>query len=270
MSLKSPRDDRGLFVILGFSSKKPLGREFYHMAMGICRLCNMHRKLIKAHIIPRSFWNITSKPLAIFSDDGKLRPQKSPDGVYDEEILCEECDNKLGLLDEYTLANLVRNSNKRLVYNNSKPLMEYANLDVFKVHCFILSVAWRASISTHIYYDEIRLGPYQEFFRQAFANPFSGSLCTDVYVAEFDTDVLPYLRPRSLRVGDVNMIVIYANRFKFFVKTDKRNFAAPVDPTELRTGKPIYSNVEIWANSLEKKFADEILYSNPRPKFWKK
>jgi hypothetical protein len=238
------------------------------MPIGICKLCRVDKQLIKAHIVPRSFWSGSTKPLAIFSDDQELQPQKSLIGIYDENILCETCDNELGRLDEYALLNLVRASSVKKVFRHSGIMFEYSNLNAYKIYCFIMSVAWRASVSNNKYYGEICLGPYEAEFRNEFMQAPMGSINFEVYISEFDTSVLPYLQPKSVRVDNINMIVVYANRFKILIKTDKRKFATPPKPVNLQCGNSIYSTIENWATSLERKTADRILHSNPRPKFW--
>ncbi len=62
----------------------------------ICKLCDKEKKLIRAHIIPESFYSKGHKKL--YADD-LIYEKKMPKGLYDTEILCGECDNKIGKLD---------------------------------------------------------------------------------------------------------------------------------------------------------------------------
>lgn len=76
-----------------------------------CQYCGEDKKLIKAHIIPESFF----KPLR--ADNGDVPylmtdlqgefPKKSPIGVYDKTILCRDCEDQFAQWDEYGFKTLV-------------------------------------------------------------------------------------------------------------------------------------------------------------------
>jgi hypothetical protein len=265
MNLKSPRDDRGLFVMIISSIEIRIN---FYMAFGICKLCGQSKNLIDAHIIPASFWSVGSKPLAMFSDINGAKPRKSPIGIYDSNILCDNCDNELGKLDQYALENLIRKPGTAN-FSFDGVTKKYTPIDVGKIHNFILSVAWRASKSKHDFYAEIGLGPYEDKFGDAFKLLNASSLRFDIFIAEFDTSVLPYLQPKSVKVDNVNGVLLYLGRFKIFVKTDQRTLHNTLGSHLLQEGNKIISSVESWAKSREKQMADRILQKNPRPKFWK-
>ncbi len=238
------------------------------MSLGLCKLCGQSKNLINAHIIPASFWDVGKKPLAVFSDAVGSKPRKSPIGIYDSNILCDNCDNELGKLDQYALENLIRKSGT-IDFGFDGVAKNYAPIDVSKIYSFILSVAWRASKSKHDFYAEIVLGPYEDKFGDAFKLPHTNSLKFEIFIAEFDTSVLPYLQPKSVRVDNVNGVLLYLGRFKIFIKTDRRYLYNTIGSLLFQDGNKIMSSVESWATSREKQMADRILQKNPRPKFWK-
>jgi hypothetical protein len=238
------------------------------MAIGICKLCGQSKNLINAHIIPASFWSVGSKPLAMFSDINGAKPRKSPIGIYDSNILCDDCDNELGKLDQYALENLIRKPGTTN-FSFDGVTKKYTPIDVGKIYNFILSVAWRASKSKHDFYAEIVLGPYEDKFGDAFNLLNTSSLKFEIFIAEFDTNVLPYLQPKSVKVDNVNGVLLYLGRFKIFVKTDQRTLHNTLGSFLLQDGNKITSGVESWVTSPEKQMADRILQKNPRPKFWK-
>jgi len=128
----------------------------------ICRLCKKDKKLIKAHIFPAFFY----KNFHLYTPDikGQGRIHKVvisgnnihyskkglPEGLYDPNILCKECDN-------YFNEEFENYANKILFYNsNSKnphqtdigaELVTFSNIDYTKFKLFMLSIFWRASIS---------------------------------------------------------------------------------------------------------------------------
>ena len=239
------------------------------MKIGVCQLCGNQQKLIKAHIVPKSFWNFGSGPIAIFSSDEDTRPQKSPIGVYDEDILCDGCDNELGELDQYVLLNLIRADGNLVVDEEDLKCLQYQGVDTNSLKKFIASVAWRASKSKHEYFSRVNLGPYEDIFLSSFKVGANSQLQTDIFVTEFDKKDVPFLSPESIRIDEVNMLRIPANRFVFYIKVDKRKSPHDMEEFAVADNKPILSIVQNWNDSREKQLVLKIIKRNQRPNFWK-
>ncbi len=239
------------------------------MATGICQLCENRRNLVRAHVVPRSFWNFGSEPLAIFSSDENSRPQKSQIGVYDERILCADCDSEFGRFDEYVLLNLVRTAGVVNVDEAGIKCVQYQGIDVKVLQKFAISVAWRASKSKHEYFRNVNLGPYENIFFDLLKSDARSSIQFDIFVTEFDKRDAPFISPTSVRFGQVNMLRIPANRFVFYVKVDQRQ--TPEEPRicAVRDNDPVLSIVQSWDDSSEKKLVLKMIARKNRPKFWK-
>jgi hypothetical protein len=72
--------------------------------MAKCRLCGHNEKLIKAHIIPEAFFREArgeDKSPGLLFDDPDIFPKKSPSGVYNQEILCDQCESRFQLVDDH-------------------------------------------------------------------------------------------------------------------------------------------------------------------------
>jgi hypothetical protein len=74
--------------------------------IGVCRLCDQTKRLIKAHIIPRKFFEgikDTEKYAVQINANKALKESGTfyQAGVYDTEILCEECERRFSDLDGY-------------------------------------------------------------------------------------------------------------------------------------------------------------------------
>src|ERR1700694_5389785 len=72
--------------------------------MSICKLCRKDKRLIRAHIIPESLYaslRSDSKVPRIYSNEEGIHPKRVRTGIYDSEILCAECDNTIGVWDNY-------------------------------------------------------------------------------------------------------------------------------------------------------------------------
>ncbi|MDZ7741060.1 MAG: hypothetical protein U5Q03_04740 [Bacteroidota bacterium] len=90
-----------------------------------------------------------------------------PNGFYDSNILCEECDNKiLGNLESYSSIVLGEESGNQDLYptyekkiNQIKSeIFTFRKCKLFKIQTFLLSIIWRASISRQKIFDSVSLG----------------------------------------------------------------------------------------------------------------
>jgi hypothetical protein len=76
-----------------------------------CRLCNLKRRLVKSHIIPKAFfrelWNTNDTP-RIFSGADNTPHRRSPIGVYDSTILCRPCEATFNAVDGYGITVLLK------------------------------------------------------------------------------------------------------------------------------------------------------------------
>jgi hypothetical protein len=78
------------------------------MAFGACKFCGEERELVDAHIIPKSFYDFRARqgPHYIFSAKLNHGPKKAPVGIYDDHLLCRECEGKFAYLDTYAAQKL--------------------------------------------------------------------------------------------------------------------------------------------------------------------
>ena len=130
---------------------------------GICKYCNQYKKLCKAHIIPKAFYNIEETPYIGLSKNGIVDCKYSQNGLKDDNILCSECDAILGNYDKYgaeilknkACKNLIaENKNNERLYKLTKDAFDYT-----KLRKFFISVVWRASISKLC---NVSLGKYED------------------------------------------------------------------------------------------------------------
>ena len=135
------------------------------MKTGKCKLCGNDAKLVKCHIVPEALFkyvNDSQIPAKLIANKPEFYPQKSPIGVYDDELVCGECENKFfGDADNYAI-RLCCDQLSQLTQNNTK----YHNgQKIFEVECnykslkmFFISLLWRASASTHVFYSRVNIG----------------------------------------------------------------------------------------------------------------
>lgn len=87
---------------------------------------------------------------------------------YEDNILCKKCDNKIiGKLESYVAQLFYKIPPK---YKNFKKpdgleFTQFYNLDYKKFKLFLLSLLWRASISSRDFFKNVSLGPYGDKIR---------------------------------------------------------------------------------------------------------
>jgi len=145
----------------------------------ICQLCKKERKLIRqSHIIPDFMYKglFNDKHfIAKFNLTGKCDTKLYPNGYYDSDILCENCDNILiGRLESYAKIVLFGGKRKRSNFHEieqevdiwSNKMLHVRNVDYKRFKLFLLSVLWKASISKQDIFKHVELGCHEEIIRK--------------------------------------------------------------------------------------------------------
>lgn len=133
-----------------------------------CLLCLRDRKLVKSHVIPEAFWrvmrdDVEGAPWLISGAEG-VHAQRSHIGVYDQGILCDECEPKFGDLDAYGIRILLQDFGREFtpiidtVFPARVAGYESTTVDQDRLLRFLVSVLWRASVSTQPFYQRVSLG----------------------------------------------------------------------------------------------------------------
>lgn len=93
-----------------------------------------------------------------------------PTGIYEGGILCNQCDNEvLGKLESYAAKVLYRNSELQFTVEEEEKIVNlmFKGIDYTKFKLFLISLLWRASISSQKMFSGINLGPmYEEMARK--------------------------------------------------------------------------------------------------------
>jgi len=129
-----------------------------------CNGCGNFCKLVKSHIVPESFAVLFNRPRrAALIIDTEHHPRKSQRGIYDF-ILCDTCEQALSIPDDYAQKMLIQRASEFTpIFDGNELVAEkLADYDYKLLHRFAISVLWRASISSHDFYNSVNLGPHQE------------------------------------------------------------------------------------------------------------
>ena len=114
-----------------------------------CKLCGEERPLIDAHIIPASFFRdaqLGPEVLQVLSNDPREYPRRAPQGVYDQELVCESCERKFGPWDGYAAELLINRRDtafRRLVIKGQIPPAQVVDpYDFEPLRMFVISLLW--------------------------------------------------------------------------------------------------------------------------------
>jgi hypothetical protein len=135
-----------------------------------CQLCRQDIPLIDAHIIPRPFFRPegpSGAPKFLSNTDGSY-PKRAPIGIYDPGILCAKCDGRIGRWDEYGVELFIQS------LDAFTPVIEHGDLVAFqrdtfdysRLRLFVLSVLWRAHLSSHEMFRRVDLGERADRLRE--------------------------------------------------------------------------------------------------------
>jgi hypothetical protein len=187
--------------------------------------------LINAHIIPRGFARDIkgNHPHNLKISVNKVHPTQH--GVYDPGILCEDCDGKLGKLDDYGLEVCRRFPHEHIKTGDGG--FEMRNVDGDKFATFILAVLWRASITTRVEFRKVSLGPFENeaceviFGAKPVGKMPAYQLLTARYTAfgKFNP-AGNYTSPAPLRIEGANGWAFALNGFRIMAKIDRRPLPA--------------------------------------------
>ena len=109
--------------------------------------------------------------LITYSINQKYDKKHFSSGIYESNILCRECDNEIiGKIETYAANALYYNNfsvDKKIkcktkIHPNGTEIRIVTNIDYNKFKLFLLSILWRASISSHPFFNEITLSKEHE------------------------------------------------------------------------------------------------------------
>ena len=131
--------------------------------IGTCKFCGKETKLIKSHVIPKCFYGIKKNGgLTQFDVKNITIDLTHHQNGYKEYLLCAECDNKLGELDNYAyniLYNVIPQQKLELTEEfYHQHLLKFPLFNFYKLRHFFISLIWRKSVSNM---DPKHLGLYE-------------------------------------------------------------------------------------------------------------
>jgi hypothetical protein len=231
-----------------------------------CKLCTNEAALIKAHVIPRSFWEIDAAqpaPRMVANIEGVF-PKRIPIGVYDQTIVCEPCERSFSDYDSYAAQLFLHRFNEfEEVRDSNRRLTGYVlgNVDYRLLKLFAIAVLWRASVSSHSFFSRVRLGPFEENAREMLLQRDPGDATTFATLfSVWDDGTEPlWMDPIAERWDGVRSYRFYLGRFVTYVKVDSRPLPEQLAKAALTPEGPLHVVSRQLAASKDFRVAQHIL-----------
>jgi hypothetical protein len=192
-------------------------------------------------------------------DDKKLGKEFKQAGVSDKTLLCESCERLFSPYDAHGFKAIIDTLNSKQVYHDTSgnPLAYIAttaDYNLFKM--FVLSVLWRASVSSLEFFEGIKLGVHEERIRKMLQNNDAGSendypvLCFHQTGHKYPSTVLP---PFQQRTGDgINLCRLYLPfNVMFVIKVDSRPLSKDLFSWVVKPNSQILFNLFPYFGSYE-------------------
>jgi hypothetical protein len=190
-------------------------------------------KTIKAHLLPQVFCKevkVGTSFASMVNDSGSFSLTQS--GVFDKNILCKECDGKLGKNEKYA-AEAFRLIRQKSVGNyNGTALL--ANQDKEKILRFVAGILWKYSI-TQKEYGRIDLFGFQEdvkriAYEEIEIPTWFDALLFRLKIHPNDDGVFAYRAPLPDKLDRVRIYRFMVGGILFFVKVHNKKMRN--DPTQ--------------------------------------
>jgi hypothetical protein len=162
-------------------------------------------------------------------------PKRAPIGVYDEGILCDECERKFGQVDSYAAEVLISKFGElfKPVANADNLALQAQGINQDLLLRFLVATLWRASVSTHPFYKRVQLGKHEAEAKTAtdlscpVPRTFAAVLSAWPALAD---DSLEYglMDPFAEKWDGVNAYRVYLGRVVSYVKVDRRPLLSPL------------------------------------------
>lgn len=140
-------------------------RTTYGERDGQCRLCHTETRLCRSHILPEFCYSdlYDEKGRAIITGADLNDARHVQKGIR-EFLLCGQCEQLFGRWERRFKAQW----HDRLAVDQQdmdRGVKAFNDLDYEQLKLFLLSVFWRAGVSTAEGFEAVRLGPYQDELR---------------------------------------------------------------------------------------------------------
>lgn len=141
----------------------------------ICKLCDKDKELKKSHIIPEFVYK------QLYDEKGRFhvlstleqRPRPLEQKGIREKLLCNECEQQLSIYEKYAREIIL--GGESFIVRQHGNLLHLSDINYHKFKLFLLSILWRSSISSHIMFSRVNLGPHEKIIKELIKNNNPGT-----------------------------------------------------------------------------------------------
>lgn len=195
----------------------------------VCKLCLRARPLVEAHIIPRAFYRdmmVDETPVALFSTTAGVMPKRAPTGIYDSHMVCQECEARFNPWDTAGVEFMRRSLTEFDVTHTTDRFRACVprSFDYPRVKLFFMSLLWRAHATTHEFFGDVALGPFEAPLRSMILSSDPGRQEDFGVVAlRYEGEPGPFIEsPRRLPRGESNGYLFHFGRHDITIYVDRR------------------------------------------------
>ena len=213
-----------------------------------CKLTGETGPSVKAHIIPKSFYEIPPQsdgPCKLMTNASGVRPKKMPIGIYDDTMVTRNGEEIFGNWDDYACKLLLNDFDQfdQICKDSRVIAWRKKEYDYSFLKLFALSVLWRTHASTQHSFSNVDLGPHEPEIRDML-------LCGDPRGEEDYSVILSrwidgdfgtvIMDPFSERYDGANYYRIYCGRYILYIKVDKKKTTAKFNDIQLAPDRDLY------------------------------
>jgi len=264
--MKAPNPGIAPSTLRASVNAKAVRRHSLDEAMAICQLCRLEKKLIKAHIVPQSLYELMREegaPITIYPTAEGDFPKRAPAGIYDSAILCAVCDGRIGRWDDAAqrllLASLDIYGKPEEIFRRG--LFEITDFDYASLKLFFVSLLWRAHLTRHEFFEKVSLGSWAEVARDMIFSERPGSSEEfSVILARYDHPLAVAMQnPQRIRFYGLNFYRFRLGQFIALIKVDSREVMPDISGFCITQGQPIVVRVVDFIESEEFRLSAEAI-----------
>lgn len=140
-----------------------------------CKLCGTVAKLCKSHIVPefayQSLYDSQHRFIEV-TDVKKGRVRKAQKGYW-EHLLCPLCEARINEFEKHSCHFFSEPLPPHILKSNR--VRKFPNVSGEKLKLLLLSILWRASVSSLPTYRHVRLGPHESKIKEMILRQEAGS-----------------------------------------------------------------------------------------------
>lgn len=234
-----------------------------------CLLCERNVALINAHIIPKCIFSAVkqgNQHAVILKPGNSKFTETTQSGFSDRKILCKDCDGKIGSLDDYANKIFGKKPDESTIIidlNGGRLGYHLPFIELDKIKRFMLSILYRASISSVDFFSNISLGPYEEKIKNILNSndPLPEDDWEIVVIRYNDAPFHEVIYPSySFKLDNgIRVYAVNIPHYKIIIKVDKRKLNGALKRLSLKQGVGNKCLLFPYANSSEDRHMKSLI-----------